>query len=1581
MAPNQDGIRQHKQSPTEDISFEKNAFLFNGNGTSGSNSIKQEDARKNSRKKVSSRTASSDSQNTIPLDGIKKLFNLDDLYATSQKLDAAADQEEMDSDLSGEDAPFVSYADKLAALSESNQPPSSSMSGDSDEMSSGSEGVSDELLPHMRRVQLACGLLNPAEAKRLASESKHHLRNGLPPEVYQNKPPASFIPPTAYSVFDSHPYNPSFATDDVDSSIRKRKQADDASSNKDTMSGPPPAAKSSSKKSKGKDDENADKEKVRKAYTALIKRDIFKAQKAMARQKADAEVNLRKVSQLCAREVRKKAGRTARAGKENVNRARRLARDMLVYWKRREKEMAETRKRREKEEIERRKREDEEQEALLQKRRLEYIMRQSDLYSHFMAKKLGIATDDQAPAGGIDPAVQIDDDAAEEAAQLLISETKMATAAFDEETQKYRAAHGDKSAVWGALGGAGDFTGDQDAMTTIAQPTSLKGQLKEYQLKGLRWLDNLYEQGINGILADEMGLGKTIQAISLLALLSQHKNNWGPFLIVSPTSTLHNWQQELNRFCPHLKTLPYWGGLNERKTLRKSLSSKALYTAEAPFHVLITSYQIVVTDEKYFHRVKWQYMILDEAQAIKSSVSQRWKTLLSFNCRNRLLLTGTPIQNSMAELWALLHFIMPKLFDSHEQFNEWFSKDIEAHSQDQKALNEHQLGRLHAILKPFMLRRVKKDVENEMPEKFEHEVPCEMTPRQRILYYRIKSKMSISELLSSLSDTNAKVESLMNLVMQFRKVCNHPEIFERRPVKSSYHFQAAFSLTPPPPFGQIQEVRVVNRNPILLQLPRLFWRELHGSSNSSGCDFDFYQSRQFEILRHINIFKTDHMYRSMFPVGWSSPEHSRYCNSTFSFIRFAGYSVGELEYLVSSDSLFGWLAHLHFTSRFERLNHVYGSYGESGNETFEAYSARTERRIDKSISVASPLQTSLSLLLKPVWRPESIASSEWKGGLPGKDNLFVENYEEYFDGSRPLVKAARILFRAVSTAPIDVYVSCAAFVQQYSTVLQCAFVTKLLTGSQRVTLCKPSTISIRIRRYVAGSIPELYQVHPLEFGPVRPTGRNGWEISSRHHHHHHHHHHHTSHHTSHHGSHHHHRHHTEDCRKEIELAVLNRFPLLEPLNDRPSVSTIEIPTFGKLVADCGKLRVLDHLLYKLKSEGHRVLIFCQMTKMLDILEDYMHGRKFRFFRLDGSTSIADRRDMVDEFQSNAKIFAFLLSTRAGGLGLNLIAADTVIFYDNDWNPTMDAQAMDRVHRIGQTKVVNIYRLITKGTVEERIVKRAKQKQTMQSTVYAGGALKADFFKPQEVLELLYDESELGGEETKKLLEKNFTGGSKGKRKAPIAAAANAANAAAAGGAVTTASAPSGGVGVGVSTPATSKTKGAQPTAEGTAPASGRKRKAPAVGEDGQPLPKKPRAPRTKKTAEAIPADDSLIIAEDGEGVAPPPAAGAAAKGGQKRQRKPKAEGPEGEPKPKKPRAPRKKKEPAGSVVAAVGTPMKDAGGIVGVGKTMPASSPISNLSRLSEPSASPNGDDNEEEDMFFNQEDGMGFALDEEDEE
>jgi len=196
-------------------------------------------------------------------------------------------------------------------------------------------------------------------------------------------------------------------------------------------------------------------------------------------------------------------------------------------------------------------------------------------------------------------------------------------------------------------------------------------------------------------------------------------------------------------------------------------------------------------------------------------------------------------------------------------------------------------------------------------------------------------------------------------------------------------------------------------------------------------------------------------------------------------------------------------------------------------------------------------------------------------------------------------------------------------------------------------------------------------------------------------------------------------------------------------------SQISFPSRESLVADSGKLRTLDDLLLRLKAGDHRVLIYCQMTKMMDILEDFMRLRGYKHLRLDGSSGIQERRDLVAAFQSEGSdVFAFLLSTRAGGLGINLTAADTVVFYDSDWNPTADQQAMDRAHRLGQTKPVTVYRLVCKGSVEERILKRASRKAEIQRVVIRGGgggggdAASSPQMKAKEVVSLLLDDEEL-----------------------------------------------------------------------------------------------------------------------------------------------------------------------------------------------------------------------------------------------
>ena len=912
---------------------------------------------------------------------------------------------------------------------------------------------------------------------------------------------------------------------------------------------------------------------IKKAWTYLIKKDIPRAFKAMQKLRSDLHNNTKKLAQTSSKEILKKANKLQREAKESNVRAKRLQREMVSFWRRKERETADMRKKREKEETEARKKREEEEETLKQRKRLEYIMRQSDIYSHFMAQKLGIAPSHSATVSSIGA----DEESARESVRKMIKEHR-------EHLEKFGTNEGNNEDLKD-LGLTGlDRVDDNKIFSRIEYaPPNFKGQLKDYQMKGLRWLDNLYDQGINGILADEMGLGKTIQTIALLTHLCYNKQIWGPFLVICPSSTLHNWENEVKKFCPTLKVLPYWGNIKERKVLRRYMNNKKLGMEDSMFHICITSYQLVLADEKVFQKVMWKYMILDEAHAIKNTGTQRWNILLNFNARNKLLLTGTPIQNSMAELWALLHFIMPKLFDSHEHFQEWFSKDIEAHSTDAGAINHHQLQKLHAILKPFMLRRVKKDVESEIGKKTEKEYFCELTHRQRVLYDRIRKKLNISELFS-MTDSKAKVENLMNLMMQFRKVCNHPDLFERRPEHTPIMLKdlSLIGCVIKAGFNQLLEVRISNKNPISVTIPRIVYEFMN----------------QEKWVRYI------------------------YNENLFNLCRAIGLSLNEGLRLAFGSSLSRALLVLHYISHNKRLQ----SYKKM-----------------------------------PIFYINHFKTIKLKYSCP--NDMFIY---------RP---------RAIAT-PIEFNCSSQHFAQNLGNYRNSPVLKKIFLGNQFKPAYFPET---------SGHSFEIFN-------------QQGFNI--------------------------------------------------------PPTCYVDLPGIEKLLLDSAKLKLLDGLLKKLHQEEHRVLIFCQMTKMLDILEDFLYTRNYEFLRMDGSTNIIDRRDLIEKFQTNTNIFIFILSTRAGGLGVNLTAADTVIFYDIDWNPTMDAQATDRVHRIGQSKPVAVYRLITSATVEERILKRAKQKQTVQSTVYAGGAFKADIFRPSEVMELIFDDKEFENvSNTKK-----FIGGAKRSKK-------------------------------------------------------------------------------------------------------------------------------------------------------------------------------------------------------------------------
>lgn len=466
----------------------------------------------------------------------------------------------------------------------------------------------------------------------------------------------------------------------------------------------------------------------------------------------------------------------------------------------------------------------------------------------------------------------------------------------------------------------------------MTQPSCIQGKMRDYQLAGLNWLIRLYENGINGILADEMGLGKTLQTISLLGYLYEFRGIKGPHMVVAPKSTLGNWINEIRRFCPIFRAVKFLGNQDERIHIRENL------LVPGKFDICVTSFEMAIKEKTTLKRFSWRYIIIDEAHRIKNENSLLAKTMRIYSTNYRLLITGTPLQNNLHELWSLLNFLLPEIFSSAETFDDWFQ--ISADNDQQEVVQQ-----LHKVLRPFLLRRLKSDVEKGLPPKKETILKVGMSQMQKQFYRALLQK--------DLDVVNAGGERkrLLNIAMQLRKCCNHPYLFQ---------------------------------------------------------------------------------------------------------------------------------------------------------------------------------------------------------------------------GAEP--------------------------------------------------------------------------------GPPYTTGDH-------------------------------------------------------------------------LITNAGKMVLLDKLLPKLKDRDSRVLIFSQMTRLLDILEDYCMFRGYQYCRIDGNTSGEDRDASIDSFnQEGSEKFIFLLSTRAGGLGINLATADVVILYDSDWNPQVDLQAQDRAHRIGQKKEVQVFRFCTEYTIEEKVIERAYKKLALDALVIQQGRL-------------------------------------------------------------------------------------------------------------------------------------------------------------------------------------------------------------------------------------------------------------------
>ncbi|RMZ87668.1 hypothetical protein DV736_g5107, partial [Chaetothyriales sp. CBS 134916] len=721
-------------------------------------------------------------------------------------------------------------------------------------------------------------------------------------------------------------------------------------------------------------------------------------------------------------------------------------------------------------------------------------------------------------------------------------------------------------------------------------PKLLRGTLRNYQHEGLDWLANLYANGRSGILADEMGLGKTIQSIALLAHLAEVYEVWGPHLIVVPTSVMLNWEMEFKKFLPGFKILTYYGSVEERKQKRRG------WMADDSFNVCITSYQLVLQDANSFKRRRWHYMILDEAHNIKNFRSERWQTMMTFNTQARLLLTGTPLQNNLTELWSLLFFLHygqeaeddDGAFADLKEWSEWFKRPVESILEHNKQVldeeDKEQVAKLHKVIRPFLLRRLKADVEKQMPLKYEHVEMCRLSKRQRQLYDGFMSRAQTKETLAS-----GDYLSIINALMQLRKVCNHPDLFETRPITTSF-------AMPKPVAADFEIQDLLVRRKLFQEESQvsLAFLQLVPISNESRSMIEFQDTSGRHAFNQIKILRDNQWRRVRDDHTWHG-ENRETLLDTFEH-------SGRKSRLLELDRLMYLEAYRH---------HEHPVYGRALLEKL---------RIRTSYSELAT-QTGSKIMTK-----------SWESQAPTGSLEFVQSYKARSQQMEPYIQKFGCITPAV----------------------------------------------------VANDFGQLF-VSEAGSSLVR-----GSELA-----------------------------HTPDPFHEARMRL-----------------SIAFPDKRLLQYDCGKLQRLDKLLRSLQAGGHRALIFTQMTKVLDILEQFLNIHGHLYLRLDGATKIEQRQMLTERFNNDPRILCFILSSRSGGLGINLTGADTVIFYDLDWNPAMDKQCTDRAHRIGQTRDVHIYRFVSEHTIESNILRKANQKQMLDDVVIQEGAFTTDYLNKLSYRDML-----------------------------------------------------------------------------------------------------------------------------------------------------------------------------------------------------------------------------------------------------
>uniref|UniRef100_A0A3B3V2R4 E1A binding protein p400 n=1 Tax=Poecilia latipinna TaxID=48699 RepID=A0A3B3V2R4_9TELE len=906
--------------------------------------------------------------------------------------------------------------------------------------------------------------------------------------------------------------------------------------------------------------------------------------------------------------------------------------------------------------------------------------------------------------------------------------------------------------------------------TRSPAPVLLHGLLREYQQIGVDWLVNLHKKRLNGILADETGLGKTVQTVAYLAHLAGQEGIWGPHLIVVRTCKLLSWELEFKRWCPGLKILLYLGNRRERRYKRM------LWEDSNSFHVCVTSYKLLMKDQRHFLKKRWRHLVLDEVQLIKNMTEKHWETIFALRSEQRILLIHTPLQNTLKEFWTVIHFLLPGITRPYSDF------PIKAGSDENQDYCHKLVIRLHRMIQPFILRRSKRDVEKQLPKKYEHILKCRLSNRQKTLYEDILTQPGTQEALKS-----GHFVSVLQVLMQLQRVCNHPELVVPRESSSSYFSSSLQYNVPSLVLGAIEKDSSQTANLSLFNLINNENRLTRYQTEEAVPKLKVTQQLIEEIysapeppprpkpcpIKPMRLFQPvqygtkpeGRLAAIGNAAGQRPPTSSPPTGTLVSTISQSGQARGKSPVTAPTATP---TPHGGDVVKIAQLANMAGSQNRitqpetpvtlqfQGNKFTLSHSQLRQLTTGQPLQLQGTLGNILQIVSapgQPIIRPQgsmvmqtlpqtvptssaaatpgtphpALSTAQQALGATTNATSFPEASEEktqqlkerlsrLFEANEQRCNC-RVLYgsdllQACTLSPEPAHTAPTAGGWRWVGRESCSRAQRTCVGTTSVL--QSALLTVENHHEAAGSlIKRLTCVVPTAVAPPPHLYAADPSVPYR------------------------------LKQKSFQQRLLEASePYSADIHHLASRHFLGHPDLQLMQMDSGKLEALAILLQKLRSESRRVLIFTQMFKMLDILEAFLDYRQLKYVRIDESLTLEETQENMRKFNTNKQVFCSIMTNCCCSEVGTVVDADTIIFYDTDLNPSMDARTQEWCEKVGRSKDIHIYRLESGNSIEEKLLKNGT-KELIREVVAQGTDYSLAFLTQSTIQDLLEVEATSG----------------------------------------------------------------------------------------------------------------------------------------------------------------------------------------------------------------------------------------------